>query len=1225
MRPADEHLTPQELGLLLLKTADSRDSNTAGTLEPAAQRHLEGCAACQSRAEKYRKVEEALSAMRIGVSPDARKALPGPNCASEEDWLRIAAGLMDDEHAAQLLSHAAACRRCGALLKKAMEDLSEHTTAEEEEILSRLPMSSPKWQRAMAGRLAAQSRSSEMKAQESAVIPGRERAHASVQKQIHWWPRIAWATAAIAMFALAGSLIWLRTREPDVNQLLAQSYAETRTIELRIPGAEYGPLRVERGSGQRDLSPQFYIAKGIIQSKLAKHSEDPMWLQMQARAHLLEWEYEKAIRELDDALTLSPNDPKVLLDKATALYERAEKEGIHASIDYGEAAQDLSLVLAKTPHDPVARFNRSILYEKLNLLDDAIEDLNEYLRLDPKGNWAREAQERLDNLKSRIKTHQSALGEPLENEFAFIQRAKGSQGIEQLNGRIEGYQNLAIDNWLPRAFSSSPNSREREALLEALSILGTLLATRHDDFWLSDFMAADNFSSSGPATVLLSQAVRQSAAGDSKTAYVSASRATRLFESIHNVPGALRAEVESIHALQRLRNSTDCLSRSDSVEPELKQSYRWLNIQMQIDRSACLIMAGRFDQARDYSDRAVRAADQAAFPLLHLRGIGIAASIEISEGDLLAAWSEDESGLEMYWRNPYSTPIRAHQFYDDLMYAAEDLEQWNLATAFARESAQNISLAKDFYTEALDRQHLAKLAIYANNLSLAEEELQKASALLAKLPDSQEIQAYKLFSEIDLAEIDLRRGDAGRAEKRLASIRENLKDVSSFELSLSFFRVYGNVLVKQSRVEEARNAYEKAILIGEDNSRLLKDESRRYLLAQEISPIYRALIQLEIKAGFPERGLAVWEAMRAIPLLMQNSPTGLSASRSFPGIGHLLGKLHEKTLVSYAVLPEGLAIWVSDGTTVHSSFVQKDPDELVRLVRYFSDICADRTSDLRLLKQTAGRLYALFIAPIAQFLPAGTALVIENDDMLGNVPYQALWETVKGYLIATYQIIISPGLLYQRSDPAEFSFLPQSRALVVGSTIVSPQIDISTQPAPDIEREAKYVAGNFGHADLLIGVRATAPNLEKYLPSAEVFHFAGHAIANTRFEGLLLAANDGRNTELWGDVNIKPGLFRHCRLAVLAACSTGRGNRGRREVHGKLVRALLMAGASRVIASDWDIDSATTETFMQKLYAGLLSGKPALEANKLAMNELLSNEMTQHPYYWAAFSVFGAD
>ena len=1225
MRPADEHLTPQELGLQLLKTVDSRDSNAAGTLEPAAQRHLEGCAACQARAEKYRKVEEALGAMRIGVSPDARKALPGPNCASEEDWLRIAAELMDDERAAQLLSHVAACSRCGALLKKAMEDLSEHTTAEEEEILSRLPMSSLNWQRAMAGRLAGQSRSSEMEAHDSAVIPGRARAHASVQKQIPWWPRIAWATAAIAMFALAGSLIWLKTREPDVNQLIAQAYTETRTLELRIPGAKYGQLRVERGTGQRDLSPQFYTAKGIIQSKLAKHSEDPVWLQMQARAHLLEWEYEKAIRELDDALTLSPNNPKVLLDKATALYERAEKEGSRASIDYGEAAQDLSLVLEKTPDDPVARFNRAILYAKLNLINEAIEDLNEYLRLDPKGDWAREAQERLDHLESKIKTHQSALEEPLVNEFDFIQRAKSDQGVEQLNSRIEDYQNLAIEDWLPRAFSSSSSSREREALRGALSILGTLLATRHYDFWLTEFITAGNFSRSGPPIVLLSQAVRQSAAGDSKAAYASASKAARLFESSRNVPGAMRAEVESIHALQRLRNSTDCLSRSDSLGALLKQNYRWLNAQMQIDRSACLIMAGHFDQARYYSDRAVRAADQAAFPLLHLRGIGIAASIEISEGDLLTAWTEDESGLEMYWRNRYSTPVRAHQFYDDLMYASEDLEQWNLAMAFARESTQNIALARDFYAEALDRQHLAKLAIYAKNLSLAERELQKASAVVAKLPDSQEILAYKLFSEIDLAEIDLRRGDADRAERRLVSIRDSLKDISSFELSLSFFRVYGDVLIKQSRTKEARVAYEKAIRIGEDNALLLKDESRRYLLVQEISPIYRALIQLEIKTNFPERGLAVWEAMRALPLRIQNSATGLPAGRSFPEIGHLLEKLHKKTLVSYAVLPEGLAIWVSNGTDVHSRFLENDPDELVRLARYFSDICADRSSDLQQLKQTAGKLYALFIAPIAQFLPAGTALVIENDDMLGNVPYQALWEANKGYLIATHQIVISPGLFYQTSDLAGLSFLSKSRALVVGSTIVSPQIDISIQPAPDIEREAKYVAGNFGHADLLLGVRATAANLEEYLPSADIFHFSGHAVANTRFEGLLLSANDGRNTELWGDVNIKPRSFRHCRLAVLAACSTGRGNRGRREVHGKLVRAMLMAGASRVIASNWDIDSITTETFIQKFYAGLLSGKPASEANKIAMNELLSNETTQHPYYWAAFNVFGAD
>jgi hypothetical protein len=60
MRPADKHLTPQELDLLLLDPADSRDSNASGALPLEARQHLNGCTYCQSVAEKCRKAEEAL-------------------------------------------------------------------------------------------------------------------------------------------------------------------------------------------------------------------------------------------------------------------------------------------------------------------------------------------------------------------------------------------------------------------------------------------------------------------------------------------------------------------------------------------------------------------------------------------------------------------------------------------------------------------------------------------------------------------------------------------------------------------------------------------------------------------------------------------------------------------------------------------------------------------------------------------------------------------------------------------------------------------------------------------------------------------------------------------------------------------------------------------------------------------------------------------------------------
>src|SRR5580700_633674 len=122
MKPADMHLTPQALESLLFGAAKSNDSSASAH---EAQQHLSGCAICQSVAERYRNVDEALK----GLGPQSKWALKqptrGPDCPAEEIWPRLAVGPIKEEAAARLVSHAAECDFCGPLLKDLMEDLAQ--------------------------------------------------------------------------------------------------------------------------------------------------------------------------------------------------------------------------------------------------------------------------------------------------------------------------------------------------------------------------------------------------------------------------------------------------------------------------------------------------------------------------------------------------------------------------------------------------------------------------------------------------------------------------------------------------------------------------------------------------------------------------------------------------------------------------------------------------------------------------------------------------------------------------------------------------------------------------------------------------------------------------------------------------------------------------------------------------------------------------------------------
>jgi len=195
----------------------------------------------------------------------------------------------------------------------------------------------------------------------------------------------------------------LKINDADVNQLLAQAYAEQRTIELRMPGAQHAPTRIERGRRRSHLNRPMSLldAESIIRHGLDKHPEDPAWLDKRGRAELLEGDYESAIATLRRANDLQNAAPAIPTDLATAYFERAEAEG-HTT-DYGTAAELLSSVLQRNPEDDVALFNRAIVYERLFRYREAIKDWERYLHLSRDEGWNGEARQHLEQLNEKVK------------------------------------------------------------------------------------------------------------------------------------------------------------------------------------------------------------------------------------------------------------------------------------------------------------------------------------------------------------------------------------------------------------------------------------------------------------------------------------------------------------------------------------------------------------------------------------------------------------------------------------------------------------------------------------------------------------------------------------------------------------------------------------------------------------------------------------------------------
>lgn len=94
----------------------------------------------------------------------------------------------------------------------------------------------------------------------------------------------------------------------------------------------------------------------------------------------------------------------------------------------------------------------------------------------------------------------------------------------------------------------------------------------------------------------------------------------------------------------------------------------------------------------------------------------------------------------------------------------------------------------------------------------------------------------------------------------------------------------------------------------------------------------------------------------------------------------------------------------------------------------------------------------------------------------------------------------------------------------------------------------------------------------------------------------------------------------------LSACNTAAsGGPGGGEALGGLAGAFLRAGARRVLASHWEVDSDATVALVTATFAAWARAPEAGAARALraAQRRLLADPRLSHPSYWAAFTLIG--
>jgi CHAT domain-containing protein len=256
-------------------------------------------------------------------------------------------------------------------------------------------------------------------------------------------------------------------------------------------------------------------------------------------------------------------------------------------------------------------------------------------------------------------------------------------------------------------------------------------------------------------------------------------------------------------------------------------------------------------------------------------------------------------------------------------------------------------------------------------------------------------------------------------------------------------------------------------------------------------------------------------------------------------------------------------------------------------------------------QQRMQRLHALVWAPLKANLSNARKVLIVPHAHLGLLPFAALHDG-QASLAQTLQIAVAPsarlalrGLVHTPRAPRQALALGESSRL------------------PHAAQEARRVAALFAQGQAFVGEQASLATLRAHAGHADVIHLACHA--QFRSDNPMFSALHLHDAPL--TVESVESLKLRAGLVVLSACETGLSDHGHGDERVGLVRAFLVAGSARVLASLWPVDDAVTALFMACFYGHLCRDQGPATALRMAQSDVMREH--PHPFYWAAFTLHG--
>ena len=1193
MQADDEHLRPNEIASLL---NSSRAENGDLKLPIAGHRtrHFDDCQECRNLLEIYRKFKTYADR-----SLPAGQFVSSADCPPPSRWYELAAGLAAPDEAESLLDHATTCPSCGYVFGRASEDLTSEPTEEEKLKIGELSSAHPAWQKQMSDALSAER------------VTKRPPLVAKPYRQtVAVW---GWAVAAIAVVAFV--LVWLSSRDTleKVEHLSATAYGQNRLFDFRIANGQYGPIRAQRGN-VRVESPALLEARVMLSHLERRYKDTPEFLLVRGRVELLSLDFEPALADLNHVRDLNPQSLPVLTDIA-ALYAVLGDSG--NSEAFSDSLELLDNVLRQAPNDPIALFNRALLYERLQSFSHAVKDWQSFLRQSSSGPWAEEARQ-----------HCAADVEKLQNEkendqdpSSLLRDLRSSSDDRKLLANTEELLDDATADWIRTARLTTKDEFTR---------LASLTVRANADYWVQDLLAQSKSPLFDEAAEHLATAVSENLASNHDAALLDAQKSESEFHQIQNLAGELRARLEVVYAYQRRFEPKICLEESKQVaEAATSRHYNWIATQNVIEESACESELANYPESLSLLDSAGELAGKFHYKILAIRVVGLHAAVIELTGAARDAWSQNLSGLSEYWSGLYP-PIRAYQFYSEMTNLGEKSKNWCASVNFGEEARRAAHQTPYRYAEAIAEFRLADDSKNCGDNVGAIAHYEVSSKLFAQLPPTRTISLYALDAEIRRANLQSELGHSSESLPDLLALKSRVDSQAPSETVMRYYNTVARLARNTGDLATAGNAYEASTAIAAGLLRGVSTEKDRAGWLHESAVSFRGMVDVLVRRGDFAAALEVWESYRGGQSKSQaanfNTDRVSDSVDSPPKtIETQLSTLINDTFISIMRADDGLDIWVYDSVGIDFRHVTVAPKEVDQTVGRFIELCSSPSSDKGEISTNARRLYDWFIAPVESRISPARTLIIEADDPDRNLPFGAFQTHDGQYLASTLQIARVDSFDAWIDSRAVSRISSNDNSLFVASPSIAMAYLSEFPPLPDALAEASSIAAMFPHSRVLSGHEATIETVTTNLKHATVLYFGGHSVSDSSKVGLVLATSHGTNNH---DIAILTPAALSARdlqglsLIVLASCSTGKNPRSNQDPQS-IAQAFASIGVPNVVAAQWDVDSETTSTFMKSFYQSLLTGTSVAGSIRSAAKVLLAGPDSSHPYYWAAFTVFG--